>query len=249
MTVHHAAAPGRSSWPNVSVAQMREVDRIMVEDIGISLLQMMENAGRATATLAREMLGSGMTGQPITVLAGRGGNGGGGMATARRLALWGAEVTVVLSHPPSDLTAAAYHQWAILDKIGVPTTTELIPLTDSALILDTLIGYSLNGPPRGNAAALIQAANNAPAQILSLDVPSGMHSDTGERYDPCITATATLTLALPKSGLLAQTAAATVGKLFVADISVPDSVYARLGLTVDGLFAAADIVRLNVGPG
>ncbi len=69
----------------------------MTEEVGISLLQMMENAGRCLATQARSMLGGDMRGRRIVVLAGRGGNGGGGLAAARRLAVWGAAVTVVLA--------------------------------------------------------------------------------------------------------------------------------------------------------
>ena len=224
---------------------MREVDRVMVEDLGISLLQMMENAGRATATRARSMLGGTVAGQPVTVLAGPGGNGGGGMVAARRLAVWGARVTVVLSHPPSELSSAAAHQCATLHKLGIDTSVGPVTLTGTALIIDALIGYSLRGAPRGAAAEVIHAANDAPAQVLSLDVPSGMDSDTGAAHHPCITATSTLTLALPKTGLLTPAAAPVVGELFVADISVPASVYESFGLAVGALFAAADIVPVR----
>ncbi len=75
--------------PAVSVEQMREVDRVMVEELGIELQQMMENAGRALARRARVMLGGDAAGQRVTVLAGSGGNGGGGMVAARRLSIWG----------------------------------------------------------------------------------------------------------------------------------------------------------------
>src|SRR5258708_12535320 len=76
--------------PAVTAAQMREVDRIMVEDLGISLLQMMENAGRALAELTGIQL-SGVRRRHVVVLAGRGGNGGGGVAPARRAPVWGAQ--------------------------------------------------------------------------------------------------------------------------------------------------------------
>src|SRR5690349_6977789 len=92
----------RDIVPAVTAAQMREVDRIMVEDLGISLVQMMENAGRAFAELTRIQL-AGLNRRRVVVLAGRGGNGGGGMAAARRLATWGAEVRVVLAFPDAAL--------------------------------------------------------------------------------------------------------------------------------------------------
>src|SRR5260370_18950803 len=91
--------------PAVTAAQMREVDRIMVEDLGISLLQMMENAGRALAELTGIQL-SGVRRRHVVVLAGRGGNCGGGVAAARRLARWGAAGRVVLAHPGSGPAAA-----------------------------------------------------------------------------------------------------------------------------------------------
>ncbi len=91
----------------VSAAQMREVDRLMVEEAGISLLQMMENAGRALALRARAMLGGDARGRRVQVLAGRGGNGGGGLAAARRLTdlLLDAVFGYSLTGPPSERAA------------------------------------------------------------------------------------------------------------------------------------------------
>src|SRR5260370_29533020 len=91
--------------PAVTAAQMREVDRMVVEEFGISLLQMMENAGRALAELTRIQL-SGVRRRRVVVLAGRGGNGGGGMAGAGRLSIWGAQAGVVLAHPQKTLAQA-----------------------------------------------------------------------------------------------------------------------------------------------
>src|SRR5260370_25268285 len=98
---------------------MREVDRLMTEEVGISLLQMMENAGRCLATQARRMLGGDMRGRRMVVLAGRGGNGGGGLAAARRLAVWGAAVTVVLAPSFLNISALPPPQPANLARIGI----------------------------------------------------------------------------------------------------------------------------------
>src|SRR5258708_7135202 len=105
--------------PAVTAAQMREVCRLGGEEIGLWLLQMMENAGRALAELTRIQL-SGVRRRRVVVLAGRGGNGGGGMAAARRLAIWGAEVSVVLAHPEKALGDAPAHQLASLRAMGLP---------------------------------------------------------------------------------------------------------------------------------
>ncbi len=231
----------------VSVDQMREVDRLMTEEVGVSLLQMMENAGRCLATHARGMLGGDARGRQIVVLAGRGGNGGGGLAAARRLFGWGAAVTVVLAQSRDEMRGVPRQQLAILEWIGIPVRladgiTDLF--TGADLLIDALIGYSLRGAPAGLVAALIRAANASGRSMLALDLPSGLDGDSGEASDPTIRAAETLTLALPKHGLLAPAARSWVGQLHLADISVPEKVYRRLGLTVGPIFAESDIIPI-----
>jgi NAD(P)H-hydrate epimerase len=232
--------------PAVTVAQMREVDRIMVEDLGISLLQMMENAGRALAELTRIHL-SGVRRRRIVVLAGRGGNGGGGMAAARRLAIWGAEVRVVLASPDAALAEAPAHQLASLRAIGLPIhgPAEAASLVrDADVVLDALLGYSLDGSPREPEAGVIRAANSGDVPIIALDLPSGLDPERGVPHDPTIRATCTMTLALPKVGLLRPEAATWVGELWLADISVPPSAYAGFGIDPGPLFAESDLIRI-----
>ncbi|GAC1609926.1 MAG: hypothetical protein NVS3B26_13890 [Mycobacteriales bacterium] len=238
-------AAAAADIPMVSVQQMREVDRIMVEELGIELLQMMENAGRALAARARVMLGGDAAGQRVTVLAGSGGNGGGGMAAGRRLALWGADVTVVLAQPAESMSGVPAQQLGILERLGVPVSGPEARLPAADLLVDALIGYSLNGAPRPPVSSLIRAANTADAPILALDIPSGLHGDLGIPYEACVAATSTLTLALPKVGLLQPAAQAFVGELYLADISVPPSVYDRLGLHVGVIFARDDVVPVR----
>ena len=88
-------------YPPISVAQMVEVDRLMIDVYGITLLQMMENAGRSLAAVGRYTVGGDMAGRRMVVLVGRGNNGGGGLAAARHLANAGAEVSVALAAAPS----------------------------------------------------------------------------------------------------------------------------------------------------
>lgn len=221
--------------PALTEEQMREVDRVMVEDLGIALLQMMENAGRNLADLALRRF------QPdsVIVLAGPGGNGGGGLVAARHLANRGVDVQVVLSRPVDEFGGVPAHQLAILERMRVPVIYGAAINAD--LILDALIGYSLSGNPRGDTRDLIDWANAAEAPVLSLDTPSGLNVTTGEAATPCVQATATMTLALPKVGLLE---APQVGELWLADISVPPSVYAAFGMEVGNLFEQDTIVRL-----
>jgi NAD(P)H-hydrate epimerase len=110
------------------------------------------------------------------------------------------------------------------------------------LVIDALVGYSLQGNPRGRAADLINWANDQPVPILSLDTPSGLDVTSGSAGEPCVKASATMTLALPKTGL--TLAKALVGELYLADISVPALVYRRLGVEVPDLFRMSAVVRL-----
>lgn len=222
-----------SGLPAVTAAQMREVDRIMVDDLGIQLPQMMENAGRNLARLAIARFDPGR----VLILAGPGGNGGGGLVAGRHLANWGIETGVVLGR--DELATVPAHQLAILDRMGVPVYDEP---EDADLFVDALLGYSLVGDPRGRIAELVTWLVGRTAPVLSLDTPSGLDVTTGLAGAPCVAATATLTLAAPKSGLLE---APQTGELYLADISVPPSVYAALGLSMPpGVFRGGTVLRL-----
>ena len=232
--------------PALTTAQMAEVDRLMIEEYGTRsvLIQMMENAGRNLAELARRMLGGKLAGRKIVVLCGAGNNGGGGMAAARHLHNWGADIQVKLIADPDKLKNISAHQWRILQPMGI-AAHETLDLARADLILDAIIGYGLTGNPRGEAAEWIKRANRSGRPILALDAPSGLNTTTGTPGQPCIGATATLTLALPKTGLIAPQAQPFVGELYLADIGVPPELYRRIGLEVGTLFAEDTIIRIN----
>jgi len=216
----------------------------MIEEYGILLIQMMENAGRNLAELARRMMGGQLTGRHIIVLCGAGNNGGGGMAAARHLHNRGADVHVKFVGDPERLKDIPAHQWRILQTMGLAKNDDP-DLARADLIVDALIGYGLTGDPRGPVAEWIERAQAARRPILSLDTPSGLDTTTGIPGHPCIRASATLTLALPKTGLLALSARSFVGDLYLADIGVPPELYRRLGLDLGPLFADDTIIRIN----
>lgn len=238
--------------PSITTAQMKEVDRLMVEEFGIGLLQMMENAGRNLARLAIRVAG-GSADHNVLILAGRGNNGGGGMAAARHLSNTGHRVRVVLSAPTDGLSGVPADQASILQRMDVKVEEmEAMSLADlgqsfseADVIIDSLIGYSLAGAPRGTAARLIGLANQSSRPIVALDVPSGIDAGSGEIFDPSIEAKATLTLALPKTGLGLPTVRERLGELYLADISVPAAVYRRLRLVLEPLFAEDSLVHLD----
>lgn len=234
--------------PALTATQMAAVDRIMVEEFGVDTLQLMEVAGRAVAVFARErFLGGDARGKHVVILCGNGGNGGDGMVAGRFLHAWGAAVTVWLGRRPVLGRGIAAHQLAILERMNLsvhaPTAEPVLPPCD--LLIDALLGFSLTSAPIGETAALIRAANAHSAPVLAIDLPSGLEATEGMVFDPCVRADATLTLALPKTGLLTNSARAMTGALFVADIGIPAEAYARLGMTVGPVFATGDFLPVR----
>jgi NAD(P)H-hydrate epimerase len=240
----------RHDVPYITTRQMVEVDRAMVEDFKIELVQMMENAGRNLAHLARLRFFDGdPRGKRVVVLAGSGGNGGGALVAARRLQNWGAEVAAVLGYPEEQMTDVPKHQLEILRQMGVSLLDPVsaLDLDPAHLVIDGLIGYNLKGAPFGAVADLIRWANLQSSPVLALDVPSGVDANAGTIFDPAIFADVTMTLALPKEGLRAPGVEACIGELYLADISVPPDLYARppLNLRVGPIFASDDVIRLR----
>lgn len=206
----------------VSADEMREVDRVAVEDVGLELLHMMENAGRDLAGRILER-------QPdeVAVLAGTGGNGGGGLACARHLENRGVSVTVVLDRAADALDGAAATQYRILDEMNARVVTADVSdaSSEADVIVDALVGYGLHGAPRGRTRELIDRGNAAETPIVSLDVPSGLDATTGERPGSAVEPDEILTLALPKTGL-----SAAESPLYLGDIGIPSTVYERVGI-------------------
>jgi len=230
--------------PAVTHAQMVKVDRLMIEEYGITLMQMMENAGRSLAELTSELLGGVVKGKRITVLCGGGNNGGGGMAAARHLVNWGADVQIALAVPAEKLKDAPAHQVCTLRAMGVHVSDDFYS-GNIDLIIDALIGYGLRGAPRGKVAQWIQEANRSAVPILSLDIPSGLDADTGSPLGDCILANATLTLALPKVGMCEDGASKYLGELYTGDISVPIRLFRKIGIEVGDLFTSSPIVKVS----
>lgn len=226
-----------ATLPDVTTAQMREIDRVMIEDLGISLVQMMENAGRSLADLAM-LVAPSTSPSSCVVLAGPGGNGGGGLVAARHLANRGIDVEVVLA-APDRLAEVPRRQLGILERMGVPIVEEP---GEAELVIDAVIGYGVEGDPRGRAGELIAWANARHGFVLSLDGPSGLDLTTGRIGQPCVLADATMTLAAPKRGL--RLAPGVVGTLYAADISVPPGVFVDLELRIEP-FAHGPIVRVR----
>jgi len=239
--------------PAVGAAEMLEIDRLAVENFGISLAQMMELAGASLARLAGQAMG-GTRGKRVTILTGPGNNGGGGLVAARHLANRGAELHVVLAQPVARLHAAAKERLLTLIEMQVLCCVVTWDLADgeleaqlaaSDLLIDALLGYSADGPPRGPVSELLEQASRSSRPVLSLDLPSGVDPDSGKVDGAALTAATTMTIALPKRGLLTASGRERAGDLYLADIGLPAALYARAGLHFTDPFVDGPLVRLD----
>lgn len=226
------------SVPAVTAAEMSEVDRAATDEVGLHLLSMMENAGRGFAAELRERASPD---EPITVAAGAGGNGGGGLVAARHLANAGRDVRVVLDRPTDAYEGIPARQLRVL-RATRATVGHTAPgdLPADGTLADALVGYGLREAARGRVAELIE---RAPAfdRVVSLDVPSGVDATTGDRPGPAVRPDATLTLALPKTGLASLDC-----PLRLVDIGIPAGVFERAGIDYRDPFGGADRVSLSV---
>jgi len=242
-----------SEVPAVSADEMREIQRVAIEEFDLSILQLMENAGSSAARLALAMLGGRARGQRVVVLAGGGNNGAAGLCAARHLSDWGFLVEPVFGAVEEEMSPTARRQAQILRASGVEAhlegedseSTLEDHLQRSELVIDALVGYGLQGPPVGIAAAATEMATASGRPILSLDVPTGVNATTGEVSRPAIVATTTLFLDLPKRGLLEPECKARVGSVYLADLGIPRRVYERFNVAVEGVFSEGPLIRIR----
>ena len=231
--------------PAVTTSQMREVDRVAIEELGPNLYQMMENAGRNLASLCMELLGEAWATSPIVVLAGTGGNGGGGICAARHLANHGGQITLVVSDATRLAGVPAKQLALYLATDGRLLEVSELETLESSLTVDAVLGYSLAGAPRGVAADLIGWMSRGEAPVLALDAPSGVDATSGEAAGEHVRAATTMTLALPKTGL----DVGAVGDLWLADIGIPRGVLARAGIPQPPADLFTHGYRVRLAPG
>jgi NAD(P)H-hydrate epimerase len=226
----------------VTSDEMRRVDEIATTTTGPNLYQMMENAGRNLAQAALEHLGDRVQDRHIVVLAGTGGNAGGGICAARHLANHGYAVSLVLTSEHR-LNGVAGEQLNVFrgtsgQEVGPTDVSELKP----DLVLDAMIGYGLRNEPVGTTAALIETANRWRAPTMSLDVPSGVDATTGRSPGASIKPDVTVTLALPKTGLVGVP-----GAVQLADIGIPRLCFDLAGLDVPAqLFTSHYLIPITL---
>jgi NAD(P)H-hydrate epimerase len=183
---------------------------------------LMENAARAAADVAWEMLG----GRPadILILCGGGNNGGDGLAIARHLHNRGAIVSIALTTDPSKYANEAKANWDIVRAMGLNVAAaepNKIAASHPSLIIDAIFGTGLTQSPRDPFAEIVAAITASAAPVLAIDIPSGMDCDTGKPLGPCVRATRTITFVAEKAGFANPAAAEFLGKVSVGDIGCP----------------------------
>ncbi len=219
----------------VSAEEMRALDRYTIEEMGIPGLVLMENAGRGVLCVLRKRFPQWRT-KKVGILCGKGNNGGDGFIVARYLREQGACVEVFLAGLPQELSGDARLSMEIflrsgghlqhLDSTGQALGWDLSSGSFGVLV-DALLGTGLKAQVRDPLAAIIEQVNQSNVPVLSVDIPSGLCSDTGRPLGAAVKAQATVTFGIPKLGHFLYPGRELSGELYVVDIGIPGKALAR----------------------
>jgi NAD(P)H-hydrate epimerase len=238
--------------------EMQYIDRITIEKYGITGTVLMERAGLAAARRINELFfkkpeqslrrtQSSRTRifeschmPKVLILCGGGNNGGDGFVVARILHNQGRDVEVFLTVKPGDLKNDARVNYIAAKKFGVKITSIKrfishfpLPIKHKCLIVDSLLGTGLRKEVRGPLSLAIRKINKAKSPVISIDIPSGISSDTGQVMGVAVKAHTTVTFGLPKRGHLLYPGAEYSGEIFIEDIGFPGKLLASEKITVN----------------
>lgn len=207
-------------FPVASAYEMQRIFNAMLKISPCTLYEMMEKAGAAIARVAG-MYTSAIFPE-ITILAGKGHNGGAALVAAKNMAAEGASIHILLAQIVSALKPAVLEQLEMLQQMFPERIRIQNPPVDYStldqcdLIIDGLVGYNFDGSPTEQMSRLITLANEAPVPTISVDLPSGLHPDTGQPAVPTIHACSTVVLSIPKKGMLQSGTRKYLGDLYLA---------------------------------
>ncbi|HEY84214.1 MAG TPA: NAD(P)H-hydrate dehydratase [Chloroflexi bacterium] len=221
------------------VAEMRELDRTAIEKYGIADALLMENAGLAVYAVLLEQ--TGIKGKRFVVFCGGGNNGGDGLVVARKLHSNGGEVKVFLLSNPEKFKGSAKANFEIASRL--PIEMQRVESLDaiksdvlhSEIIVDAIFGTGLTREVGGlyrEVIELINRSNRSGKTVLSVDIPSGVHGDTGHVMGVAVRADYTVTFGLPKIGNLLYPGYELGGRLYVTHISFPPKIYTADALKI-----------------
>lgn len=238
----------------VTGSEMREFDRITIEEIGIRGTVLMEEAGRGAAEEIVRCLEAWEMEQSdrfrpasqmrqrstaVLIFAGKGNNGGDGFVIHRWLTHWGYRCTTVLLAPSDSIKGDARVNLEILHRLqadvrevlDVPTLQKLaLEIDRYTLVVDAIFGTGLAGNVEGLGRAAIELINEAQVPVVAIDIPSGLDAVRGVPLGVAVEADLTVTFALPKLGLLLDAGQKHTGEVKVIDIGIPDKVVDRAGI-------------------
>ncbi|MGC8625470.1 MAG: NAD(P)H-hydrate epimerase [Phycisphaerae bacterium] len=219
---------GRHPMLWFSRSGLMEVDRRAVEQFGIPMVALMENAGRQVADITRSYT---LEGSAVLILVGAGNNGGDGLVAARHLANRGHAVRIVLTTEESKFKGAAQRQLQIVRSMNLPV--QVLPQHTQALsqwleqshtgdaIIDSMFGTGLNRPLDGLVRELILNLNAAGQRVVSVDLPSGLDCDTGKPLGAAVQAAHTVSFCGMKIGFESPEAIRYLGQISIGDIGAP----------------------------
>lgn len=236
--------------PVLSAQQMRAFDAHASDVQLIPSLTLMENAGRGAAdSVQRSFAERGVIAPCVVVVAGAGNNGGDGFVLARRLLGAGVEVETFLVQPVSRLKGDALVNYRALRAVSADVaelsddlTALEAALASADVVVDALFGTGLDREVNGFLAQVIDAINRAACRKVALDLPSGLHADSGRVLGVAVKAHQTITFAHPKLGLCTPRGAALAGQVEVCDIGVPEDPSAT-GLSAE-MTESTDVTEL-----
>jgi ADP-dependent NAD(P)H-hydrate dehydratase / NAD(P)H-hydrate epimerase len=223
----------------LTAAEMREVDRLTTERHGVAGLTLMENAGHGIAEFIRRRFAH-LERRRIVILCGKGNNGGDGFVVARHLREMNASPTVFVFALPDEIrgdAATNLGRWQrVSGKLQVIQSVDewsaaRHALRSADLVVDALLGTGVRGPVEGLLRAVIHDVNqkNPWQEVVAVDIPSGLPSDTGEVSDAVVVANHTVTLTAPKIGMVLERASKTIGQMVVRDIGSPRELIEEVG--------------------
>ncbi len=205
--------------------QVRQVDKLAIQEYAMSGLVLMENAGRGVAEFACRLSKP----VPAGILCGKGNNAGDGYVIARHLQLAGWPVRIIQLYDPGDLHGDAAANWLIAQRAEIDTVVlgaeqlKQLPelLADCGMLFDCMLGTGATGAPRSPLAEAIAAANATASVKIAVDLPAGLDCDTGEVHSPCLRADYTCTFVATKPGFHTAGGRQVTGKVEVVGIGVP----------------------------
>lgn len=214
-------------FPTITIEEARTIDSAAVNTLGISSLMLMENAARGVCECIKRHFGSA---QSVTIACGFGNNGGDGLALTRLLAAEGIQARTYLIDANRSLSNDSAANQTLLencdlrlihDPQGIAFRTDIRTLNPDCLIVDCLLGTGVQGNPRAPYADTIDSINESEAQVLAVDVPSGLNAQTGSAGSPTIVAHRTITFVGMKVGFETANGQQYTGRVSVAPIGLP----------------------------